>query len=165
MKRWNSRAVIKTREAFEYKISRQSKTIKDFIEYITYERNLKSKASERWKAMNTGSVCPVETSISHHIRNLYKQALGRFPEELRLWTNYLKFCKHANFLSECSSAFEKMLQVSDYRFWINSQTLVSLGFFSFRVETRFNQFSQFTNASLIMFWSGARLHWLPKKTN
>lgn len=98
-------------------MNRQSKSIRDFGEYIAYERQLLRKMTDREKQNNPSEgqdrkFGPVENFIATHIKGLFKQALHLFPHEPRLWDSYIIFCKHCNYYVEISNAYEKMLQVS-----------------------------------------------------
>ncbi|KAL5274361.1 UTP6 family protein [Megaselia abdita] len=101
--------IQRSREKFDYRISRQGKTVKDFFEYILYERKLLALFQEREKNRKQ-EFSELIYSTANHVKALYRQALALFPQELELWENFIKFCKHSNFSHDVSRTFERMLQ-------------------------------------------------------
>lgn len=81
---------MKRREAFEYLLVKQQKILKDYLEYIKYERNLMSLVKERQRERN--SELKLELSIEKKIKKLYGMATARFPDVERLWEEYILFC-------------------------------------------------------------------------
>lgn len=104
------RKIKRTRENYEYKIERQQKEIRDFCEYIKYERGILSIISDRRKILHVKEKKALERIIAMKIRGLYKKVLARFPKDLRLWESFVKFCKGFHFTGEISEAIDRMLQ-------------------------------------------------------
>lgn len=77
------RLIIKEREAFEYKLVKQEKTLRDYLEYIAYELKLLKLIQERQHERS--SQLKLELSIIKKIKKLYGIAISRFPEAERLW--------------------------------------------------------------------------------
>lgn len=102
------RTIIKTREMYNYKITKQTRTMVDYCQFISYERELLSTITEREKRRSE-KVSNVQYSIANHIKNLYIDGLRYFPQDLRFWDAFFKFLKKTKFIPEVSSSFEKML--------------------------------------------------------
>lgn len=104
----------RAREKFEYRLLQPSKDIKDFVEYIKYERNLialTNKRTKERKPAGTNNVCSL---ISNHMKQLYDQALSRFSHNLRFWDEYIKFLQQFKYNQDISATFDRMLQVYEY---------------------------------------------------
>lgn len=103
------RKIKKVRENFEYRITQPSREVKDFLEYIKYERGIISLTKERIKSekINTS----VAKLMVNRLKQLYAQALSKFPEDTRFWDEYVKFLQSFGFRNEISKTFERMLQV------------------------------------------------------
>lgn len=52
----------------------------------------------------------IESAVLNRIKVLYKQTVTRFPENIRVWDEYIQFCKIYKFRNEVSPIFDKMLQ-------------------------------------------------------
>lgn len=99
----------KARESFEYRIAQPSKEIKDFLEYIKYERNLISLTKERVKLHKITQNNTIAKLIALRMKQLYTQALAKFPQDTRFWDEFIKFLQQFKFSSDVSSTFERML--------------------------------------------------------
>uniref|UniRef100_A0A336LW32 CSON002680 protein n=1 Tax=Culicoides sonorensis TaxID=179676 RepID=A0A336LW32_CULSO len=105
------RKIKKTRENYEYKIERHVKDIKDYCEFIKYERNVLSLVCERRRGgKRVREKKALERIVAGKIRGLYLKVLARFPKELRLWDSYIKFCQMYHFTYELSEVLERMLK-------------------------------------------------------
>lgn len=102
----------KAREGFEYRVTQPSREIKDFLEYIKYERSLISLTKERVKIQNVTANNTIAKLIAHRMKQLYTQALSKFPQDTRFWDEYIKFLQQFKFSSDVSSTFDRMLQVN-----------------------------------------------------
>lgn len=108
------RKIKKTREGFEYRIAQPSREIKDYLEYIKYERSLISLTKERIKLQKVNANNTIAKLIGNRMKQLYTQALSKFPEDTRFWDEYIKFLQTFKFTADISSTFDRMLQVSDW---------------------------------------------------
>lgn len=88
------RQIIKDREAFEYKLVKQEKTLKDYLEYIKYENKLMKTIQERQRECN--NQLKFDLKIGQKIKKLYKLATARFPQADRLWDECLLFHTRTN---------------------------------------------------------------------
>lgn len=106
-----NRKIKKTRENFEYKISQPSRGIKDYVEYIKYERGLMSTIKERIKQHKITTSQPILTLIADRMKQLYAKALSKFTQNIRFWDEYVKFLQTFKYTKDISSTFDRMLQV------------------------------------------------------
>lgn len=106
-----NRNIKKTRENFEYRVTQPSRSLKDFLEYIRYERKLISLTKERVQLNKITTNNTIAVMIASRMKQLYLQAVTRFSQNTRLWDEYLKFLQQFKFHSDISSTFEQMLQV------------------------------------------------------
>lgn len=110
--RENFRKMMKARENFEYRVAQPSRELKDFLEYIKYERSLISLTKERTKSHNITVNHTIITLIANRMKQLYAQALSKFPQNTRFWDEYIKFLQQFKFQSDISATFDRMLQVN-----------------------------------------------------
>lgn len=101
----------KTRENFEYKISQPSRVIKDFVEYIKYERSLMATIRERIKVNKITTNHSILSLIADRMKQLYAQALSKFTQNIRFWDEYIKFLQNFKYTKDISTTFDRMLQV------------------------------------------------------
>lgn len=101
----------KARENFEYRVTQPSREIKDFLEYIKYERSLISLTKERTKLNKITTNHTIIILIANRMKQLYAQALSKFPQNTRFWDEYIKFLQQFKFQGDISSTFDRMLQV------------------------------------------------------
>lgn len=102
------RAIIKAREVYQYKLSRSSKTLRDYGSYVIFEKKLYEMVKAIEVSRNQ-QFPGLKAAMASRIVRLYKEAIRAYPDEHRLWDAYLKFCK-TNFPSEVPLAFERLIQ-------------------------------------------------------
>lgn len=101
----------RARENFEYRVTQRSRDIKDFVEYIKYERNLIALTKKRTKDRKPPGTHNISTLIANRMKQLYDQALSKFPHNIRFWDEYIKFLQQFKFNQNVSATFDQMLQV------------------------------------------------------
>ncbi|XP_055842246.1 U3 small nucleolar RNA-associated protein 6 homolog isoform X2 [Episyrphus balteatus] len=102
------RVIIKTRESYQYKLSRSGRTLRDYGAFIIFEKKL----VEMVKAIEVSrkqQFPGLKAAMANRIVRLYKEGIRFYPNEARLFDAYLKFCK-SNFPSEVPNAFEMLIQ-------------------------------------------------------
>ncbi|XP_063700109.1 U3 small nucleolar RNA-associated protein 6 homolog [Culicoides brevitarsis] len=120
------RKIKRRREDFEYKTERHCKDIKDFCEFIKYERNLLNLIRERQQGTkHVRQKQILEKIVAKRVRGMYLRALNRFPGELRLWDSFFKFCQIYEFKREISKGVERMLNFHNTKpeAWLKGATL------------------------------------------
>lgn len=104
------RKIKRRREDFEYKTERHCKDIKDFCQFIKYERNLLNLIRERQHgSSHVRQKQILEKVVAKKVRGLYMRALNRFPKELRLWDSFFKFCQIYEFKTDISQGIDRIL--------------------------------------------------------
>uniref|UniRef100_A0A1L8DFJ2 Putative u3 small nucleolar rna-associated protein 6 n=1 Tax=Nyssomyia neivai TaxID=330878 RepID=A0A1L8DFJ2_9DIPT len=106
------REIMKKRDNFNGKIVRKEKSMRDYLEFIKFERQLVTLIEKRRKVRNIDEMKgSIERPITLRIKNLYSQVTERFPENLRTWDEYLKFVRAFNFANVASTILDRMLQL------------------------------------------------------
>lgn len=106
------RKMKKARENFEYRCAQPSRDIKDFVEYIKYERSIIGLTKQRSKLYKLTQNHTIATLIAGRMKKLYTEALSKFPHNIRFWDEYIKFLQHFKFTKDIPATFDHMLQVS-----------------------------------------------------
>lgn len=110
------RKIKKTRENFDYKLSQPSRGIKDYVEYIKYERGLMGTTKERIKQHKVTTNHSILLQIADRMKKLYANALSKFTNNIRFWDEYIKFLQTFKYTKDISAAFDRMLQVKKRTF-------------------------------------------------
>ncbi|KAH8336234.1 hypothetical protein KR074_012180 [Drosophila pseudoananassae] len=101
------REIVLRRERFFVKISKSHQTISDYLEFVLYEKQMHQTIVEKEKKMHV-KLTGLKNSISIRILRLYREALGKFTHDRRLWKHWIKFSKKNNPV-EVAGIYEKML--------------------------------------------------------
>jgi hypothetical protein len=94
------------RAQFEVAI-RGAKDVKNFLEYIKYESVLTNKFKQT-EFENEIDGRALDRSMYNHIRDIYKQAVRKFPENKTLWSLYIEFAK-VKYPNSVTSIYQQML--------------------------------------------------------
>ncbi|KAH8584616.1 small ribosomal subunit processosome [Cryptosporidium sp. chipmunk genotype I] len=86
------REIVKRRRSFEYKISSRTPTLRDFLEYLSYEYELESIRNTRTRALKLKKRTIGDYSIIRLIHFIFKRALRKFPSDEKLWLQNIDFC-------------------------------------------------------------------------
>ncbi|CAG2061387.1 unnamed protein product, partial [Timema podura] len=104
-------SILKRRREYETKLQRQNKTKDDFLLYIHYEIEvLKLARSRQSDDSQSKKKSDIVYKIASRINKLFKNAIIRFRDDVRLWISYIKFCKLVHFYTCISSMLGPMLQ-------------------------------------------------------
>jgi len=94
------------RAHFEVSI-KSAKDVKNFIEYIKYESVLTNKFKQtEFENENDGRA--LDRSMCNHVRDIYKQAVRKFPENKTIWNYYIEFAK-VKYPNTVTSIYQQML--------------------------------------------------------
>ncbi|XP_046992575.1 U3 small nucleolar RNA-associated protein 6 homolog [Schistocerca americana] len=104
------RQIIKKRKDFEYKLMRRTKCKEDFLRYIQYEMDVMKLVKIRKETLGINQN-NIDYLVARRIDNVFKGALHRFGDDIRLWLSYIKFCKRVHFYASVSRMLVKMVQV------------------------------------------------------
>ncbi|OII72579.1 uncharacterized protein cubi_03315 [Cryptosporidium ubiquitum] len=86
------REIIKRRRGFEYKIASRTPTLRDFLEYLSYEYELERIRNTRTRALKLRKRTIGDYSIIRLIHFIFKRALRKFPSDEKLWLQNVDFC-------------------------------------------------------------------------
>lgn len=106
----------KSRENFEYRIAQSSRNLKDFVDFIKYERSVFGLTKQRTKLQKLAKNHTISSLITNRMKNLYVQALSKFPHNLLFWDEYIRFLHQFKFIEDISSTLDQMLQVGFLKF-------------------------------------------------
>lgn len=98
------------RETYEYKINRPSRTLKSYCEFIEYEHTVVSLIRQReGKKKKKHTIISL---VANRMKILYREALTRFANVLRIWDEFIKFLTNFHFKHEVSHTLDEMLKVT-----------------------------------------------------
>lgn len=86
--------------------------MKDFLEYLKYERKLIALTKERVKLAPAPCNHSITKLIGLRMKQLYTQALSQFYDDTRFWDEYIKFLHNFKFENDIAATFDRMLSVS-----------------------------------------------------
>ncbi|XP_074647979.1 U3 small nucleolar RNA-associated protein 6 homolog [Tubulanus polymorphus] len=116
-----TRAILKKRKAFEYKMRRKTKAKEDFLAYIQYEINVLELLKKRRKTSGYHfKKLEIEIAIIHRVHRLFRFATERFRNDITLWLSFIDFSKSRNETSHVGQIYMKMLQIHNKKpdLWI-----------------------------------------------
>lgn len=94
-----------------YRIQRITKSLRDYLNFIKYEKDLVAVVRARRKSKHIPQKkANIEMGILNRIKILYKQAVHRFPQALPVWEEYVQFCKVYKFPTDVPVIFDNMLK-------------------------------------------------------
>lgn len=93
------REITEKRKIFDQQIKGEKKSIRDFIDYIKYEVDLFGRLTCRREALN-GTNMDLENTVVCKILGLYKSAMTKYPDESRLYEQFMLFCKKCKCTSD-----------------------------------------------------------------
>lgn len=108
----NFSKIKKSRAAFEHRVAQTTCIVRDYLEYIKYERGLISLIRNRTKPEQADISSKIVIVISSRMKPLYSQALAKFPSETRFWDEFIKFLQQFQFNADISPTYARMLQVN-----------------------------------------------------
>lgn len=109
------KAIVNTRENFEYKLQRMVRSKEDYLKYITYEMSLLQLLRMRRKKMsgsseNSGLAKNAERAISKRIAAIYRSLIYKYPSDVSLWLSFIDFCKTMAWRGTASGLYDQMLR-------------------------------------------------------
>ncbi|EEA05475.1 uncharacterized protein CMU_024810 [Cryptosporidium muris RN66] len=86
------RNIIERRRDFEYKLASRTPLLGDFLEYLEYEYELERIRFARTRKLGLKKRTIGDYSIIRIIHFIFKRALRRYPNDEKLWLQYIDFC-------------------------------------------------------------------------
>ncbi|KAL0276206.1 UNVERIFIED_CONTAM: hypothetical protein PYX00_003820 [Menopon gallinae] len=106
------KSITTKKKEFEYKIQRKTKSKEDFLKYIQFEVDLyRLVKARRHKMKIHANKTSIEGSQTKRISRLFKQAIFRYQDDIKLWMSFFKYCQEANLQKLGSQMLVRMLQV------------------------------------------------------
>lgn len=104
------RMIIRRRTDFEYKLQKRVVEKPDLLAYLEYELNLDLLRSKRTKRLKLKRYSTAALSVTRRIHDIFLKAIQKFGNDLKLWMQYLDFCKKTNSVRALSKAYVKLIQ-------------------------------------------------------
>ncbi|XP_057310891.1 U3 small nucleolar RNA-associated protein 6 homolog [Hydractinia symbiolongicarpus] len=104
------RIIIKRRTDFEYKLQKRIMDKVDILNYLEYELKLDLLRKKRCKRLKLKPYSTSALAVTNRIHTLFRKALLKFGDDLKLWMQYLDFCKKTESVRAMGSALGKMIQ-------------------------------------------------------
>lgn len=108
------KAIKIKREDFEYKLRSVTKSLDHYLNYINYEIDVLTKIRTKRDQIEVGArKGGLEYKLIERVKNLYEQAVLRYPENFELCVNRFVFCKRINYVPAATTAIDFLLKVSN----------------------------------------------------
>ncbi|KAL1129255.1 hypothetical protein AAG570_013784 [Ranatra chinensis] len=106
------RTITKKRKEFEYKLQRKTKCKDDALRYIQYEMDLMKLIRQKRKEKGLNQKKNnLDYTIANRINKLFNFAIRRFPNDVKIWLAYIKFCKQVRSYTCASRVLDQMLEL------------------------------------------------------
>eukprot|EP00128_Syssomonas_multiformis_P009774 Colp12_sorted_trinity150504_noHs@5056 len=103
--------IIKKRTYFEYCVRRRQPSKLDFLRYIQYELNLDALRRKRKERLNQNRKnYASEYALVRRLHFIFSRALKKFKGDVKLWLQYIEFCKRSESSKLLSKTFAAALQ-------------------------------------------------------
>ncbi|CAB4011640.1 U3 small nucleolar RNA-associated 6 homolog [Paramuricea clavata] len=117
------KCIVKRRTAFEYKLQKRIVQEADFLRYIQYELNLDLLRKRRKKQHAIQQkILPGEAVFIKRLHLLFQSALKKFSSDVKLWLQYIEFCKQVGSITALGRVVGRMLQAhpNNTSLWITA---------------------------------------------
>lgn len=104
------RNIIRKRRDFEYHLQKRIVQKTDFLRYMQYEINLDMLKKKRKLRLGIKRNLRGEQTVMRRIHNLFQNALKKFVGDVKLWIQYIEFCKHMGSTKILGKVFARVLQ-------------------------------------------------------
>lgn len=108
--------LMRRRTDYEHRITGRGAGPRDFVKYAEFEMNLEKLRQLRKKRLQTVRLVDKRTTLSDHagvrrIMYIYQRATRRFPGEVSLWSDYLRYAKEFGAVTVVYRVYSKLLQL------------------------------------------------------
>lgn len=104
------RTIVRKRREYEYRLQKRIVQKSDFLRYMQYEINLDMLKKKRKSRLGIRRNLQAEHAAVKKIYTLFQNALKKFVGDIKLWIQYIEFCKHMGSLKILGKVFAKLLQ-------------------------------------------------------
>jgi len=110
------RVIIKRRTEMEYKLQRRVVEKEDFLKYLQYELNVDALRRKRMQKlrMNPQQHTAAEAGLVKRMHHVFQKALKKFGNDLKLWMQYIDFCKKMGSKNAHSRALGRVMQLHSH---------------------------------------------------
>eukprot|EP00126_Sphaerothecum_destruens_P005935 Sdes_comp19124_c0_seq1m9837 len=124
--------IVKKRRDFEYSLRRRATEKENFLKYIEFEMNLESLRKTRKKRLAIRKKNSIsDFSIPQRIHFIYRRALQKYRGDVRLWMQYIEYCKSKSSYKTLAKIFAEALQFHPQ----NSTLWISAAKFEFEMNS------------------------------
>ena len=74
---------------------------------------------EKLKQNNFSLDHVIVTVITERMKQLYSQALSKYPQNIRFWDEFIKFLQTFKYTKDISATFDRMIQVCRFEFFFH----------------------------------------------
>ncbi|KAK6202439.1 U3 snoRNP protein [Scheffersomyces amazonensis] len=108
--------IMRRRTDFEHRIQGRGSQPRDFLKYGEFEFNLEKLRKKRYARLSKVGLIETKPSISdwagtRRILFIFDRATRRYPGELELWAQYLKFAKSNGAIKVIYKVYSRLLQL------------------------------------------------------
>ncbi|KAK6460526.1 U3 snoRNP protein [Scheffersomyces coipomensis] len=108
--------IMRRRTDFEHRIQGRGSQPRDFLKYSEFELNLEKLRKKRFARLSKVGIIDTEPSISdwagtRRILFIFDRATRRYPGDLELWSQYLKFAKSNGAIKVIYKVYSRLLQL------------------------------------------------------
>lgn len=108
--------VMRRRTDFEHRIQGRGATPRDYLKYAAFEINLERLRIKRYLRLNTANLVDTKPSLSdwagfRRIVFVFDRAVRRFPGNLDIWAEYIKFVREKDAVKVVYRVYAKLLQL------------------------------------------------------
>lgn len=108
--------IMRRRTDFEHRIQGRGSKPRDFTKYAEFEVNLEKLRKKRYSRLSKVGVIDTKPSISdwagtRRIMFIFERATRRYPGDLDLWSQYLKFAKSNGAIKVIYKVYSRLLQL------------------------------------------------------
>lgn len=108
--------IMRRRTDFEHRIQGRGSKPRDFLKYADFEGNLEKLRKKRYTRFASVGMMDAKPSLSdwagsRRILFIFDRATKRYPGELELWSQYLKFAKSEGAIKVIYKVYSRLLQL------------------------------------------------------
>lgn len=108
--------IMRRRTDFEHRIQGRGCKSRDFLKYSEFESNVDKLRKKRYRRLAKVGLIDTKPSLSdwagtRRVLFIFERAARRFPGDMELWSNYLKFAKGYGAIKVVYKVYSRLLQL------------------------------------------------------
>lgn len=119
--------IMRRRTDFEHRLNSRGSKSRDYLKYVEFEMNLEKLRKKRYNRLNSAGLINTKPSISdwaseRRILFIFDRSIKKFPNDFKLWDNYLQFAKGQKLYKKIYKIYNQLLQLhpTSIKSWINA---------------------------------------------